>query len=291
MLKKIGVIGMSLVFASGVWADYPADRKAAVELARAGKNEDALAAFLKLAETSTSDLQKSDALQQATECVDRVAQYDRAMELAKKIPIAPLSKACQMQIMETNRKWKELVENFKDEDISTWPESAKGESFRIRGNAYYVIKDGPKAEEDLKKAVESLVNGNSKGIALNLLGDTYRNLLKDDAKALETYRKTYATDNVYKHCSAAIGVATILKQQQEYDEALQELNKISNNSEVTSPYWRGKMMRATGDVLAASGKKDEAIAKYNEALKINGLPQEIKEECENAIKTVKAEAK
>lgn len=286
MLKKIVVIGMSIVFAVGVWADYPADRKAALDLAKAGKKDQALAAFIKLADTSTSDVQKSDALQQAVECVDNVKQYDRAMELAKKIPVAAISKTCQMQIMESSRKWNEIIENFKDEDIATWPDSVKGDAFLIRGTAYYnVQKDGKNAEEDLKKAVESLVNSNSKGVALNLLGDTYRNLLKDDSKALEAYRKTYSTENVYKHCYSAIGVATILKQQQKYDEALQELNKILT-AEVTSPFWRGRMMRAIGDVLAASGKKDEAIAKYNEALKLKDLPQEIKDECENSLKAV-----
>ncbi|MEI6422265.1 MAG: tetratricopeptide repeat protein [Lentisphaerota bacterium] len=286
MLRKIGVIGMSLVFAAGVWADYPADRKAAAELARAGKKDQALEAFLKLADTSTSDVQKSDALQQAIECVDNVKQYDRAMEIAKKIPVASISKNCQMQIMENGRKWNEIVENFKDEDISTWPDSVKGDALLIRGTAYYnVQKDGKKAEEDLKKASESLVNSNSKGVALNLLGDTYKNLLKDDSKALEAYRKTYSTDNVYKHCYSAIGVASILKQQQKYDEALQELNKIFT-AEVTSSFWRGRMLRTMGDVLAASGKKDEAIAKYNEALKLKDLPQEIKEECENSLKAV-----
>ena len=45
MFKKVCVIGVSVIFAVGVWADYPADRKSAVELARAGKKEQALEAF------------------------------------------------------------------------------------------------------------------------------------------------------------------------------------------------------------------------------------------------------
>jgi predicted negative regulator of RcsB-dependent stress response len=291
MLKKIGVIGMSIVFAVGVWADYPADRKAAVDLARAGKKEQALEAFLKLAaDTSTSDLQKSDALQQATECVDLSKQYDRAMELAKKIPIAPLSKACQIKVMENTGKWKEIVENFKDEDIISWPESVNGEAFMARGMAYAGMKDGKNAEEDMKKAVDLLMNDSSKGWALIVLGNIYRGLLNDDAKAIETYRKTYTTNNVNRQCEAAVGVATILKQQQKYDEAMKELTKIYTD-QVTMPYWRGRMTRVIGDVLAASGKKDEAMAKYNEALKVKDLPQEIKAECENAINVLKAESK
>lgn len=264
----VAVIALGLFGGSAARADYPADRKAAEDLMRTGKSAEAMAAFIKLAEGPLTDMQKSDALDRAARLADSLKKYDQAMELAQKIPLAPVSKTCQMAIMQNNYKRAELIEKFKDEDIAAWPDSLKGEAFFQRGLCYYYLKNGPAAEKDLIPAAEFLTEANAYGLALNALGDTYRDLLKDDAKALDAYRRVHTTSFTYKVSQAAISAAGILTRQGKPDEALQELQRI-DMKQVDHPYWRVYMLAAFGDVLGATpGKKAEAVAKYKEALQI-----------------------
>jgi hypothetical protein len=71
MLKKIAVFGIILALGVSVRADYPADRKAAMELVQAGKNEEALSAFTKLSQSAVEEAQKADAIEQAAMCARR----------------------------------------------------------------------------------------------------------------------------------------------------------------------------------------------------------------------------
>ena len=267
-------------------ADYIADREAAVKLVGAKQYEEALAAFTRMAAGNVTDFQKSDALEQAAACAQRLKRCDQAMELAQQIPLAPMSKTCQMRIMMGKRKRRELLAKFKDEDISRWPDIVIGEASYRRGRAHYFLKDGKRAEEDLKRAAEYLMEDNAKGIALNTLGDTYQHLLKDDGRAVGAYRRTYKTRNIYKRCHAAMAVARIFSRQKKHDEAIQELERLGPDR-VTVPYWRGLLLSAYGDVLAAAGSNSEAIAKYREALQLEGVSQGTKKACEKALKDLR----
>lgn len=290
MLKHVTSLAVILSCGVSLSADYVADRKAAVELAGSGKHEEALSAFTKMAEGDFTDFQKSDALEQAALCANRVKRYDQAMELAQQIPLEPVSKACQMKIMSSNRKWREVVDKFKDEDIDSWPDWVIGEASHTRGRAYYFAKEGVNAEKDLKRAADYLMEDNSKGLALNALGDTYQHLLKDDEKAIEAYRRCYKTRNVYKKSHAAMAVASILRKQQKPDEALLELKKLDLDS-ISNAYWRGAMLCAYGQALACAGKKTEAIARYREALALEGATSWTKRACEKALKELQGEGK
>lgn len=288
MFKHIFVVATTLCYCgAGVLADYVADRKATMELVNGGKREEALAAFTKMATGAKSALQKSDALEQAVLSAISLKKHDEAMELARQIPLAPVSKTCQMRILSATRKWQQLVDKFGAEDISKWPEGLDAEAFFLRGGAYYQVKDGPKAAADLAKAAEYLTDDNSKGLALNALGDTYQHLLKDDARALDAYRRVYATRNIYKHCQAAMAAAGMFSRQGKHNEALRELQSI-NMANVTIPVWRGSMLAAFANVLAQQGRKAEAIAKYEEALQVNGILPAQKASFEKAIEKLKA---
>ncbi|MDD4871168.1 MAG: hypothetical protein PHR77_11470 [Kiritimatiellae bacterium] len=289
MLKKIFLAGLLSVCTAHVMADYVADRKAAVALAAAGKQQEAITAFVKMAEGPASDFQKSDAHEQASQCAINLKQYDQAMEMTKKIPLQPVSKTCQMRIMMAERKWQEVVDRFKDEVIDSWPEEVAANAFHYRGGAYYNLKDGIRAEKDLKKAAELLTEENAKGLALIALGDTYRHLLKNDDLAIETYRRVYKTA-FYKQCQAVISTAGIFQRQNKLNEAVMEMNKI-DMKKVQSGYWRIAMLQAWGGVLGGQGKKSEAIAKYNEALSVDGISSWQKTSCEKSVKDLQTNGK
>jgi len=268
-------------------ADYVADREAAVKLVEAKQYEKALDAFTKMAAGDVTDFQKSDALEQAAACAQRLKRCDQAMELAQQIPMEPMSKTSRMRLMMARRQRRELLAAFKDEDIARWPDTVIGQASYLRGRAYCVAKDGTRAEEDLKRAADYLMEDNAKGLALNALGDTYQHLLKDDARAVAAYRRTYKTRNIYKRCHAAMAVARIHSRQGKHDEALHELGRLGPDR-VTIPYWRGLLLRAYGDVLAAAGRHADAIAKYREALQLEGLSPGTRKACEKALKDLQS---
>jgi tetratricopeptide (TPR) repeat protein len=283
----MAVLGVAFVAACAL-ADYPEDRKAALALAGAGKNEEAIAAFVKMAAGKLSDFQKSDALEQAVLCALRLRKYDQATELAKQIPQAPVAKLCLMRILMDQRKWQELVDQFKDEDLATWPDAVVGEAAWNRGQAALYLKKGEPAVKDLAKAADYLNETNAKGLVLIDLGSAYQ-LLKNDDAALEAYRKVYATGNVYKHCQAAANAAGILARQGKLDDATKELDKIDMKLVDTRNYWVDNLFIQYGNILAKQGKKAEAAAKYNEALKNKELHPSLKNAVEAGLKALEGQ--
>ena len=266
MYKRIIAVATILSLNVSVWADYPSDRKAAMELVKAGKNEEALAAFDKMAKGTAVEAQKSDALEQAALCSNRLKKYDQAIELAGQIPSVPMAKSVKIQLMLENRKYEEIIAAFKDEDMSNWPEKAAGPAYFCRGRAYITVRDGKAAETDLKKAVETLGEGELKDQARLLLGETYRDILNDDAQALAAFTEGTKAQALYGWiCMTCItSAADILAKQKKCEEALSMLGKV-DSSKMTG-VWKYNFILAYANVAAAQGKKDEAIVKLNEAL-------------------------
>lgn len=271
-------------------ADYVAQRKEAVALVKSGRHADALAAFTRMLDIAQSDLQKSDALQQGLLCAINLKQFDEAREMAEQIPLPPLSKTCQMQVLSSERKWLEIVERFRAEEIERWPESVKGEAYFVRGQAFLIAKDGPAAERDFQQAARFLTDHNSLGLCLNHLGDTYATLLNDDRRAIDAYRQTYLTGNIYKHCQAAISIARLLGRRLEHAAAIEELSKIDLD-QVTAPYWRAAMLAAMGRALAEADRALDAIARFEEALRLQDIPDSVRLECERALEALRARGK
>jgi tetratricopeptide (TPR) repeat protein len=247
-----------------------------------------------MAEATTNVAQKSDALEQAAMCAHRQKEHDRSMELARQIPLVPMSKTVQMRIMLENRKRTELIARFKDEDMSAWPEKAAGEAYYCRGRAYYDLKNGQAAEADLRKALENLPHGYARGLASLTLADNYRDNLKDDQQALEAYAYAHAIEEKRDRygwmCFTSVASAAgVLRKQQRHDEALRMLGKVPVDK--IRGYWRAAMLYQYGLTFAAQGKKAEALAKFNEALRVEGLRDFQKTECEKRIRELQTDGK
>ena len=273
------IIALATSTVISAFGGYIEERKAAAELSKGGKQEEAMAAYIKMAEGNYTDFQKSDALDQAALCASALKQYDRALELAAKIPLEPYSKTCQMNLMLNNGKGADAAAKFKDEKIEAWPDSIKGEACYARARAFIAAKDGASAEKDLVQAVIYSPDSRLKDKALNALASTYAGLLKNDDKAIDTYRKLYDLGDLNRQAGAVNAIADIYIRQSKFDKALQELGRV-DQSKLQDPYRRGLMLCAAGDALAGAGRKDEAAAKYNEALQVPNVPDRIKTACE-----------
>lgn len=262
-------------------ADYLSDRQAAVKLVAAGQHAEALEIYLRIAEPPATKGQQADALHQAAKCAVNLKQFDQALELAGRIPLPNSALACRLSILESARRWEDLVSEFEPVEIANWPERLRGEAYLSRGTAHAVLKHGAEAARDFEAALDFLTNANSRGYCSNLLGDACRNLLKDDDRALAAYHQTQRIGTIYKQAQAAIQAADILVQQQKLDAALAEFDRI-DLAELTAPFWRGKLLCAHGRALSAAGNKADAEKKFAEALAIPELPAEIRKECEQA---------
>jgi tetratricopeptide (TPR) repeat protein len=167
------------------------------------------------------------------------------------------------------RKWNELIQQFKDENISSWVSGFKdksvanlkaAEAANLRGQAYAGMKDGVSAEKDLKIAVD-LAAG--KGDYWFALADTYRDLLKDDKRALDSYNKTFECAGKsygWMPISVTLSAASILMKQEKYDEAFKVMQRYDESDlQQMAPVWGDRMRAANEQINAKLEKKGNSL--------------------------------
>ena len=263
-------------------------KAAKVLWASKGKNEAALEKLLLVAKTSKDKNIISEAYRMSARVALRVRKNNEALHFAKQIPLEKLSKTTQMSVLCSTRSYQEIVDNFKAEDIDSWPEAImgdgfrwtiKGDAFRWRGTAYYNLKRGKKAEVDLIKAVDNLALDRSgigyaqKGRTMILLGKTYSELLNDNQKAIQIYRKVFKVI-LYDHnvqCLALRNISEIFLKLNQPEKAIKEFDSLDYSKLSGSYYYKIIFLRAKGKALVAVGRHDEAIEIYRKALALNGI--------------------
>ena len=274
MTKRIILLGMAILASVNLLADFPSDYKAAREQYSQKEYQKANEAFIKLADSAPTPKSKAQCQAWAALALARQGQYDNAIELATKIELKPVAAHCRMEIMLENKKYKELIEAFKDEDINAWPDYLIHHGFFKRGSAYRATNDNVSAAKDLEKAVETgLTSDRFLAIAWNDLGGIYL-ALKEDDKALNAFRQVlvlFHDKNNYLYYSSVLSATGILTRQAKYDEALAELKNLDLSK--PSGTYGFQALKAFGDICLAQGKKDEAVAKYKEALAVTNAPK------------------
>jgi len=194
--------------------DWPYDRAwaekftevadAAAALVEAGENTKALAAYVSITEKlPMSDRLKADVLEKASLCAQQLKDYDRAMELAKQIPVEVIAMHRQMQLMLEQKQYAELLNTFSNDRMGgrdfcrsfRYPEleDVMADLYYYRALAYIHTNNLTAAEADLREMNDKRTQLSYRcGEAIHdltwlRLGDFYRTHLKDDARALEAY--------------------------------------------------------------------------------------------------------
>ena len=248
--------------------DYVLDRQAAETLIRQRKWKEALAAYQTLADAEKiTDAQQSDALQQAARCACSLKDFVKAEELADRIPHEAVAKATRMQNLAAQRKWAEIISQYGGEDWTKWPFWKIGEAAYVRGKSYYFVKDGERADKDLQQALAYEPDSKIQLSIRTLLGSNRELYLGDDNGALAAYRENYqgktrigAADE-FRSVDRA---ATILAKQGKFQEALDAFAVI--DFEKQTGFWLYEMLLSRGNVLFASGKKEEARKLYQRVI-------------------------
>ena len=169
------------------------------------------------------------------------------------------------------RKWNAVIEQFGNEDISTWPFTQIGAAAFARGRAYYGARVGNKADADLRLALEFTSDSRVRMSILRTMGHNRETVLKDDDLALETYR-TIASSKTNtgsaEYFTGLQGAARILTRRGDYAEALKVLSLV--DAERLGGSWTSSMLLARGQTLNAAGRKAEALNAYRAVLSSKG---------------------
>lgn len=248
-------------------SDYLIARRAAMDLTAQRKHAEALTAMVALAEGEVTDLQKADALEQAAAVARRLGRFDRAAELACRIPIDAVAKTVRMHNLLAERNGRKLISEFEQEDIGAWPFWQGGKGWAARGRAYAEAGSGKEAEADLSRALEWTISARERTATLLALGRNREQNLGDDEGALQAYREIVASARRLGSAvefGAVQNLARILTRQGRHDDALAAIRNV--DLEALRGYWRGSMLLALGDAQHSAGRRAEAVVTYRTLL-------------------------
>ena len=191
VMKKRILLVCVMIFAATVFAsDFARDFQSAMELYNGGKFSEAESAFVNLSEQKASPQGIDGSLAYAAYSAEQQKKSDKAIEFAGKIKDKSLNMYCRMKLMEIQRKWDEIIAISKDEDFNKWPESLIYNASFCRGTAYRETKNAENSEKDLLNAAKNTANDISKASVYEVLGNMYRDVSKDNQKALDAMKPT-----------------------------------------------------------------------------------------------------
>lgn len=174
----------------------------------------------------------------------------------------------RLRELHRQRKWRELVEQFEQENLSAWPTAGEAsEALYLRGQAHAILKSGAKAEADFKSALQRTPHN---ALVAHGLAENYVNNLHDDLQALDAYRQVFkltGKSNGWLPISTTLSIARLLTDQVKTDEALEVLGQYGDMAGMP-PVWQSKMLRAYGQAYAAQGKDAESLAYFRQALQL-----------------------
>jgi tetratricopeptide (TPR) repeat protein len=135
--------------------DYLQARRAAEELFREHRREEAITAFAKLARREgLTDFQRCDALTYAADYSRIIKDFERAEQFADLAPVEAVAKTLRMQIFLARRESAKLIALYGSEDIDMWPFWIAAKAFLARGRAYSTTGTTDRAEADFRAALE-----------------------------------------------------------------------------------------------------------------------------------------
>jgi hypothetical protein len=197
--------------------------------------------FLALAELEKiTDLQKAVALEQAA-LLDKAS----AEAIIERIPVYAVKKTAQMQSLLAQGRALEVITQFANEDLTQWPFWKRGDGYHLRGRAFYIAKDGAKAEADLSKALPWVTEPRSRDSLLLTLAQNRERNLGDDDGALEAFNAIVADRERIggaDEYGALQGIARIQTRRGHYDEALRTLNRA--NPDRLQGTWRANILKS-----------------------------------------------
>lgn len=245
---------------------YSWERRSALRMVQNDQPNEAVNAFLILADTAANPYQQSDAIEQAAMIVAREGDSERAVNLALSIPLKPNAKTVHMRLLARNEQWNTIIEHYANTDFSAWPPSIAEEAFYTRGRAFRELDKKPEAEADFIEAARRSQNAQ---IFFNL--GRLAMELGNDPIAAEAFR--YARLNMpnragWQFYEAIRSRARILHRNGLHTLALAELDEAG---EAGPSFTAVSLLIDRAAILADMGETAAAIQIYEDALTIEGI--------------------
>lgn len=261
-------------------ADYPAHRKEAISLVEHKKYDQAMEAFLKLADEAELPAHKTDALEQAAMVAMAMKNIGRAVELTLQIPDKETSTMVQMRLKSMSKDYDGLLELAGEQDLAKWRDVVAGEAFFYRGNAYEGKGDYHKAASDLENAMQRLGQNKLRAEAGLALAELYQVRLSAPDKAIAIYQlvlDSEARRDVYgwAFATALIGKAQAQASTDDTDAALKTLDQIDLSTR-TKGYWAVMLRQARAKIHLQRNEKPQAIQLLKEARTLPKVPDFLK---------------
>lgn len=246
--------------ADGTVTDFVIESRAAETLERSRKWQEAHDAWFALAEREKlTDLQNSRAYQNAVRCALNFGNFERAQELAEKIPLEAVAATVRIQILSAQRKWAEVVTSFGDENLSAWPFWQIGEGAFARGKAHYFAKNAKRADADLQLALQYEPDFRIQVSIRTLMAQNRELNLSNDEGALALYRQNFIGKTGIGGADEFRSVdraAAILAKQDKFDAALSVFKVVDFDRQ--RGFWLHEMRLSKAWTLLAAGRTDDA---------------------------------
>lgn len=272
-------------------SDFLTEWTAADKLMRRQQYDLALAAFVALSEYgSATDYQKSLALAQAANCARRVKNAEQATDLVESIPVEAMAMMGHLQNLVGERQWTALIEQFGTEDLLTWPFTQIGSAALARGQAYYALKSGTKADADFQLALKFTSDTRTRLSILRVMAQNRELVLQDDAIALEAYRRivdSKTNTGSAEYFTGLQGMARLLSRGGDHQGALETFDRVDIDKLAGS--WRAAMRFSHGKTLEAADRKVEAMQSYREVLTDEKASQAHRRRAKEALAALQAE--
>lgn len=283
------MLSASVLLSLGAKTDFAADSHAARTLVKEGRFEEAIKMLCAMAEKEEVPENRDECLKKASGIAfTNLKDYARAMELAGKMKDPIRSKLCKLNLMVTSRKAKEAIEQFKDENIDEWPANCRLDGFAARGEAYFLLKDAGKAEKDFSKAIQCTEGSQvSRGRSCQMLGFVYRDIMKDDDKALDAFNKGMAASksNFAWRNECFLGMINILLKQGRVADAAKAFEDV-DFSKIPGDHWKSSFCLAHAEVLRLQGKNGQASARLCEVLQLDSCSEEQKKQVQKKLDAI-----
>ena len=276
IIVTLGVVIGALPVLAG---SFPEDFQAAVLLYRTGKTEEAYTAFVQLSERQVAQRGVDESLAYAATCALALKKPDLALERVGKIKDETLAKLGKMQILKDQRKFAELLELSGNDDFSKWPDGKIYGALMCRASAYAALKTFENAEKDLRAAIQSTLLTEDKGMALLLLGELYRDGMKDNQKAIDVYGEFLKLKDprIGLLSKAVTSRARLLALQGQGEQALVELSDVQGKP-IREPAISCALQVCRGEMNVSLGKTNEALACYRGAAGVTNAPEALLKE-------------
>ncbi len=266
MLKKRNLaVWVCLLFAGSLSADFTAEFQSASLLAKKRQYSEAAAAYEKLGREQKNAKRSDLCFLYASKVLAAGRKFEESLEAAKRIQDPCLQEYARMNAHNACGKLALLRQNFKDTDISKWPDQYAYLGFFMRGNAAL----GTAGIEDMEKALAGV------GSDWQVRDAVRRNLAEKYMEKGENAKAHAVLDDLIrtgiKNTLPVLGgirmKALLLAREKKFEEAekvLETIDRKGNWKEPNQHFWfvitQAKIELEKGNSAAAEKLFDEAFA-------------------------------